>query len=120
MAYEPTEWKSGDVVTSAKLNKLEQAVAGCSLVVHATTEDDVATLDKTWQEIFDAFSAGANVVVLLGEEGGEEDVESVAAVYVHLDKYVVQASLVNYLAASTSDYPTDSAGDDPGPSPSQT
>lgn len=28
MAYEPTNWKTGDVVTSAKLNKLEQAVAG--------------------------------------------------------------------------------------------
>ena len=67
MAYEPTEWKSGDVVTSAKLNKLEQAVAGCSLVVHATTEGDVKTLDKTWQEIFDAFSAGASVVVVIGE-----------------------------------------------------
>lgn len=56
MAYEPTEWKSGDVVTSAKLNKLEQAVAGLNgvLIVHATTEGDVTTLDKTWQEIHDA------------------------------------------------------------------
>lgn len=26
MAYEPTNWKSGDVVTSAKLNKLEKGV----------------------------------------------------------------------------------------------
>lgn len=27
MSYSPTTWKSGDVVTSAKLNKLEQGVA---------------------------------------------------------------------------------------------
>ena len=27
MSYEPTNWKTGDVVTSAKLNKLENAVA---------------------------------------------------------------------------------------------
>ncbi len=27
MSYEPTNWKTGDVVTSAKLNKLEQGVA---------------------------------------------------------------------------------------------
>lgn len=27
MSYEPTNWKSGDVVTSAKLNKLENGVA---------------------------------------------------------------------------------------------
>lgn len=37
MSYEPTNWKSGDVVTSAKLNKLEQGVAdagGVMLVVN--------------------------------------------------------------------------------------
>lgn len=27
MSYEPTNWKTGDVVTSAKLNKLENGVA---------------------------------------------------------------------------------------------
>ena len=27
MSYEPTNWKDGDLVTSAKLNKLEQGVA---------------------------------------------------------------------------------------------
>lgn len=56
MPYEPTNWKSGDVVTSAKLNKLEKGVedAGGVLIVHATTEGDVITLDKTWQEIHDS------------------------------------------------------------------
>lgn len=56
--YEPTEWKKGDVVTSAKLNKLEQGVANAVLVVNATIEivDEatIITLDKTWQEIADA------------------------------------------------------------------
>lgn len=53
MAYEPTVWKSGDVVTSAKLNKLEQGVAsgGGVLTVH---EGEGKVLDKTWQEIYDA------------------------------------------------------------------
>lgn len=27
MAYTPTEWQSGDIVTSAKLNKIEQGIA---------------------------------------------------------------------------------------------
>ena len=51
MSYEPTQWKDGDLVTSAKLNKLEQGVAngGGIMVVHAN-EDMV--LDKTWQEIY--------------------------------------------------------------------
>ena len=51
MAYEPTVWKSGDVVTSAKLNKIEQGIANAgAMIVH----DNDGTLDKTWQEIYDA------------------------------------------------------------------
>lgn len=38
MAYEPTEWKSGDVVTSAKLNKMEQGIENATLP--AVTSDD--------------------------------------------------------------------------------
>ena len=53
MSYEPTTWKDGDLVTSAKLNKLEQGIAngGGILIVHA---DENGVLDKTWQEIYDA------------------------------------------------------------------
>lgn len=63
MAYEPTNWKTGDVVTSAKLNKLEQGVAAGSgaLVNIGVTVDEqaeVATLQKTGQEILDYVSAG--------------------------------------------------------------
>ena len=57
MAYEPTAWKSGDVVTSAKLNKIEQGIANASsglLIVKASEDGDTLTLDKTWQEIHDA------------------------------------------------------------------
>ena len=53
MSYTPTNWKDGDLVTSAKLNKIEQGIAagGGILIVH---EDENGTLDKTWQEIHDA------------------------------------------------------------------
>lgn len=78
MAYEPTVWESGDVVTSAKLNKLEQGVASAAggggggvLIVHA--EDNEAgtafVLDKTWQEIKDA---SATSVVVLSVSFGDE------------------------------------------------
>jgi hypothetical protein len=50
MAYEPTNWKAGDVVTAAKLNKMEQGIANAVLIVH----DNDGVLDKTWQEIHDA------------------------------------------------------------------
>jgi hypothetical protein len=51
MPYEPTEWKSGDVVTSAKLNNMERGIASGGVLVVTDTE---GTLDKTWQEIHDA------------------------------------------------------------------
>ena len=76
MAYNPTNWKSGDVVTSAKLNKLEQGVAdaggGGVLVVNVVLNSPTSTptLDKTWQEIHDAdlsvvVSKGANAKTAL-------------------------------------------------------
>lgn len=56
MSYEPTNWKSGDTVTSAKLNKMEQGIAnGGALVVHITVDEQGNnTIDHTWQEINDA------------------------------------------------------------------
>lgn len=53
MPYEPTNWKTGDVVTSAKLNKLEQGVSGGG-VLKVTENPETHALDKTWQEIYDA------------------------------------------------------------------
>lgn len=50
MSYSPTTWESGDTITSAKLNKMEQGIANAgTLIVHANN----GTLDKTWQEIHD-------------------------------------------------------------------
>lgn len=57
MAYTPTNWKSGDVITSAKLNKLEEGVAnaggggGGVLVVHP---GENGALEKTAREIIAA------------------------------------------------------------------
>ena len=51
MSYEPTNWKDGDLVTSAKLNKIEQGIAAGGVLI---THDEDGTLDKTWQEIYDA------------------------------------------------------------------
>lgn len=56
MSYEPTVWKDGDLVTSAKLNKLEQGVAnggGNNIVMGVMDENNNLTLESTWQEIWD-------------------------------------------------------------------
>ena len=70
MAYEPTTWKSGDVVTSSKLNKLEQGVAGASLVVNVDMQN--MRFDKTAKEIGDACKTG--VVVLITPSMNEHNV----------------------------------------------
>lgn len=59
MSYEPTNWKDGDLVTSAKLNKIEQGIAaggGSGVpIIHAISSNGLLpVLDKTWQEIYDA------------------------------------------------------------------
>lgn len=55
MSYTPTEWKSGDTVTSAKLNKMEAGIAeGCSGGVLVVNSSNDGTLDKTWVEIYEA------------------------------------------------------------------
>lgn len=61
MSYEPTNWKTGDVVTSAKLNKLEQGVAsGGGMVVTMTFASDTGkhSLDKNYKEISEAVQSG--------------------------------------------------------------
>ena len=65
MSYDPTVWKSGDTITSAKLNKLEQGVADASgggtgggAFKVGITFGDVAVMDKTWAEINEAFDNG--------------------------------------------------------------
>lgn len=78
MSYEPTNWKSGDTVTSAKLNKMEQGIAnagGGALVVNVTETEDAGryyyTCDKTAQEILAALEIG--VVVFKYDFGAIEN-----------------------------------------------
>ena len=75
MTYNPTEWKAGDVVTSEKLNKLEQGVAG-SVVNTTMLIDAVAPhLDKTVAELRDALYSGAVVVVITPSEQEAQEIE---------------------------------------------
>lgn len=68
MAYEPTIWKKGDVVTSEKLNNLEDGVAAANkfsvgvidigIVVDGETGDSTIIIDETYEELLAAYSSG--------------------------------------------------------------
>jgi len=68
MSYEKQTWQTGDTVTSAKLNHMEDGIAsaggggtgGGVLIVGINMQ--TMTLDKTWQEIHDADMAFLKVV----------------------------------------------------------
>ena len=69
MSYEPTNWKSGDTVTSAKLNKIEQGIAnagGGGGVLKVGVDAQTMALDETYAEIANADYA----VISVPEQGG--------------------------------------------------
>ena len=65
MAYTPTVWATGDVITAVKLNKLENGVAAIDgvMVVPAEEEDDTVTLTATYAEIAAAMTANIPVFI---------------------------------------------------------
>lgn len=59
MSYTPTNWKAGDIVTSAKLNKIEQGVAASGELVmptYTTSDWETFTCNMTFSEIASAIA----------------------------------------------------------------
>lgn len=111
MSYTPTEWKSGDTITSAKLNKMEQGIAaggsgGGVLVVHGS-DDDNPVLDKTWQEIKDAYDADG-VVIMVNSYGDICYMSTVPASSegTYYVGFFSSGGTDNYTTNSASGYPT--------------
>lgn len=69
MSYTPTNWQSGDIVTSEKLNKLEQGVVSNGqdlFIINLIGEGPYQSnrvADKTYGEIAEAFFSGKRVVL---------------------------------------------------------
>lgn len=75
MAYTKNTWTDGDIVTSAKLNHMEDGIANAYKMLHVgnvtmNATGNTGTLDKTWQEIFDAVSSG-NICCFTGAPSGD-------------------------------------------------
>ena len=106
MSYEPTTWKDGDLVTSAKLNKLENGVAaagGASILI-ANIDIETNTLDKTWQEIHDAdicfISRVAEPYKMLGWVMGIANENNAYIIQTFFDGEII------FSASNPNDYPT--------------
>ena len=58
MSYTPTTWHGGDVLSAEAMNKIENGIANAgsgALVVQISSNGTENVMDKTWQEIYDAF-----------------------------------------------------------------
>ena len=79
MSYEPTNWKPGDTVTSAKLNKMEQGIANNNNVIIETCEyyeEDAGYYTEykfksthTLTEIIEWCKAGKQVIFCFPRQG---------------------------------------------------
>ena len=117
MSYTPHTWQSGETVTAEKLNVLEQGVAsgGGGMRVSVITEEDTPqagyttqTMDKTWQQIYDALAAGMYVCEI-DEVVGEYIAQSmISGVDFDGDNYRVYSDAAGeYLTTSSPNgYPT--------------
>lgn len=102
MAYEPTSWSKGDVVTSDKLNKIERGIANAGGVMRVmSTENEAGTeavLDKTWQEICDVFANGGYAYVCdIYEEDGTDEIECAVGIIAYVISSLVDGIYKYYV-----------------------
>lgn len=120
MTYNPTNWKTGDVVTSAKLNNIEKGITNSVLVVDLDVENQ--RLDKTAREIVDAGIAVFKMQVF-GETfasprlgiftEANEMIDGTHAGEIAMDFYFLPDSYVlTAYAKSLDDYPVPDLGGD--------
>lgn len=69
MSYNKYTWKSGDVISSARLNNIEDGIeeamssGGGVMIVNVTKGNETYTADKTYEEIEAAIDGGQTVIV---------------------------------------------------------
>lgn len=70
MAYTPTVWETGDIITAAKLNNIEQGIEA-SVPYWVTFSDDnqsgAVVSDKTYDEVVAAWNAGKFIIGRYGD-----------------------------------------------------
>lgn len=111
MAYTKNTWQTGDIVSSQKLNHMEDGIADAGGVM--VINDVNGTLDKTWQEIYDAMSAGKLCIVRndMWASNSVIAVVPVMSVAIADGDYGVSITVDNwYHASSATGYPVHKSG----------
>ena len=111
MSYTKNTWNTGDIVTSEKLNRMEDGIASGEnvFIVGGATYGDSGvegTLDKTWQEIHDAMQSKICIVVITN--GNNITQVLIASAFVEGGKYGV-ISATSAISATSVLFATDSA-----------
>lgn len=107
MAYTKNTWKTGDIVSSQKLNHMEDGIANSENVFIVGGGD---ILDKTWQEIFDAIGAVA-LCVVRKTDTMRKGIDIVSSVSSTGNEYIVSTVMGNeYKASSSTGYPAAPVG----------
>lgn len=103
MAYEKQTWAKGDVVTSAKLNHMEDGIAAGGVYTVTSTYDEQAqgvVLDKNYNEIKAALLDGKTVII--SDIADSTEYYNVVCAVSHDGSYMVQAfgDSQNYISDS--------------------
>jgi len=103
MSYTKRTWATGNVVGAVDLNRMEQGIedAGSGQVLVVT--DTEGTLDKTWQEIYDAFP-NCYLIAFFGTNNTSKELIS-AVLRNGLEDYYVRTDTNTYASSSSNGYP---------------
>lgn len=113
MSYTQQTWVTGDTITAAKLNNMEQGIAsaggGPLLVTVGPAQDGInKVFDKTWAEIHDAIlSSGVTIIEREVGDGYEYNTLMPLNNVDHDPEagYIVVAGDTEYLATTADSYP---------------
>ncbi len=109
--YTAREWSNGDIVTASNLNQIESGVEAVAeesgfLVVNITevTENETTheQLDKTWQQIYDAFP---RVYIIRTNSYYEFYKSNIDVICKRNGEYIIASSNELFIAESPNDYP---------------
>lgn len=118
MAYVKNTWATGDVVTAAKLNNIEDGIeeaaqsGGGTMFISTSIIGGKPTLSATFQEIQNAISAGA-FPVLATTDNDYTDFVLLTSIYDSGSQFEVWFGESMFVAETKSDYPVlpESQGD---------